>query len=257
MIDLYISESELKAELSAFNSAEAIEIEVEQNSEKWLNLRAGKLTGSAACFLPDHKNLVEPKTAKGKEAKPKISDTSLTYLFKRAAEIITGETEESFTNKYTEYGTIKEPEAITEYIGENFDMIASDRSAGFIEKGSFVGCSLDYIINSTLNYTYFLEVKSPYNRENYLKYCFENSDTVSGSKNKNIKNYYRQCLFNYVVSGLPAKLVFYNEYFSPKLHIIELNFSAEEVESMKKDICAAIIILKRIIKQYETISNKG
>lgn len=76
---------------------------IEQGSEEWLEMRLGFITGSK------FKDVI----AKGQ------GKTRKSYMYMLAAESITGEREESFTNSYMEWGTENEPAARAMYELEN------------------------------------------------------------------------------------------------------------------------------------------
>lgn len=77
--------------------------DIEQGSEEWLDARMGKLTASK------FKDVI----AKGRGNAP--SKTRQTYMYQLAAEILTGEREEAFTNKYMEWGNEWEGSARAAY----------------------------------------------------------------------------------------------------------------------------------------------
>ena len=98
--------------------------DIEQNSEEWDALRIGKFTAST------FGSLFMAKTTTGyKKA-----------IIKVAFERVTGESEESYSNKWMQRGHEKEPFAC-----ENYELLTfnSLENAGFYEYSDFVGASPD------------------------------------------------------------------------------------------------------------------
>jgi hypothetical protein len=98
--------------------------DVEQNSEEWSELRLGKFTASSFGDL-----FMKPETKTYQNA-----------IVKVAFERVTGESEESYSNKWMQRGHEKEP-----FARENYELISfnSVENAGFWEFNEFVGASPD------------------------------------------------------------------------------------------------------------------
>lgn len=98
--------------------------DVEQNSEEWGELRLGKFTASSFGDL-----FMKPDTKTYQNA-----------IVKVAFERVTGESEESYSNKWMQRGHEKEP-----FARENYELISfnSVENAGFWEFNEFVGASPD------------------------------------------------------------------------------------------------------------------
>lgn len=98
--------------------------DVDQNSENWDELRRGKFTASTFSDL-----FADKKTA-----------TYQKSIIKVAYEIVTGESEESYSNKWMQRGHEKEPFAV-----ENYEMLTFNETepAGFYEYSNFIGASPD------------------------------------------------------------------------------------------------------------------
>lgn len=77
--------------------------DIEQGSEEWLQLRLGWITASR------FKDVI----SNGRGGAP--SKTRKSYLYQLAAEAITGELTESYSNEYMEWGTQTEPQARAMY----------------------------------------------------------------------------------------------------------------------------------------------
>lgn len=82
-------------------------LEADQGSDEWLNARTGIITASMASTV----------LAKGRAGAP--SKTRLTYMYKLAGEIITGQMAENFTTPAMERGHVMEVEARKMYEFEN------------------------------------------------------------------------------------------------------------------------------------------
>lgn len=106
---------------------------VEQGSEEWHRLRAGKVTASEFATV----------LAKGRDGGPSL--TRRTYMLKLAGEIITGEPAENYANAHMERGRTMEAEARERYA---FDRDTEPQLVGFISSGAR-GCSPDALIGET------------------------------------------------------------------------------------------------------------
>lgn len=116
--------------------------EIEQGSEEWLALRAGKVTASRFSDV----------MAKGRGGAP--SKTRDSYMKQLAAEILTGQPEEMYSNKYMEWGNECEPQARSMY---EFNHDREVNQVAFIEHNDFVGVSPDGLIGSDG----LIEIKCP------------------------------------------------------------------------------------------------
>jgi len=111
---------------------------VEQNTTEWMALRAGKVTAS------------EFKDCFSKETTQAFQN----LIYKKRAEIRTGEIEESFTNEWMQRGHLLEPEARKEYELTN---LVSVEDGGFWEYSEFIGASPDGFVGEDG----LLEIKCP------------------------------------------------------------------------------------------------
>ncbi len=116
--------------------------DIEQGSEEWLALRAGKITASRFSDV----------MAKGRGNAP--SKTRESYIKQLAAEIITGQPEESYSNKYMEWGNECEPQARSMY---EFKHDCDVEQVAFIERDEMVGVSPDGLIGDNG----LIEIKCP------------------------------------------------------------------------------------------------
>ncbi len=97
---------------------------IDQNSEEWDGLRLGKFTASTFSDL-----FMDKKTAGYQKA-----------IIKVAYERVTGESEESYNNKWMQRGHEKEP-----FARENYELLTFNQleNGGFYEYSDFVGASPD------------------------------------------------------------------------------------------------------------------
>lgn len=101
--------------------------DIEQGSPEWFALRLGVITGSK------FKDVMAKGAGKTRKA----------YMYQLAAEIITGEMEESYNNSYMEWGTENEPVARAMYeLNEN---VIVDEVC-FIKRDDKVGASPDGLV---------------------------------------------------------------------------------------------------------------
>lgn len=109
---------------------------IEQGSQDWLNLRAGVVTASNFSAV----------ISKGQMRK--------TYMMKLAAERLTGQLGDNFTNSAMEWGTEHEPQARANYEFETFNSV---EEVTFVKVSDWVGVSPDGLIGDDG----MLEIKCP------------------------------------------------------------------------------------------------
>lgn len=130
---------------------------VEQNTDEWLDLRAGKLTGSAIS-----KVMANYGKAFGEPAKRYAIDLAITQ--------ITGNySSESYTNEHMERGHDQEPIARMLYENETFCSVSN---GGFFDNG-FTGDSPDGLVGGDG----VLEIKSVISSTHYERWRKEKYDT--------------------------------------------------------------------------------
>lgn len=117
---------------------------VEQGSDEWLAMRLGWITASR------FKDVI----ANGRAGAP--SKTRLSYMYQLAAEAITGERQESYSNEYMEWGTQTEPQARSMY---EFDSGNDVEEVSFVKwrEGYKIGISPDGLIGDNGG----IEIKCP------------------------------------------------------------------------------------------------
>lgn len=98
--------------------------DIDQNSEQWQEVRRGKFTASTFADL-----FADKKTKTYQNA-----------IIKVAYEIVTGESEESYSNKWMQRGHEREPLAAEQYELLTFTEL---ETCGFYELNDFIGASPD------------------------------------------------------------------------------------------------------------------
>ena len=149
---------------------------VDQGSEQWENLRAGRFTSSEihnimVCGKRDMTKdelAARPKKGTGSST-TKIADPSqmgpkgLTYINQKVAEILTGRPKPSSYAYPLVYGKETEPEAV-EYFSQKFGLECVE--VGFQPFGDHAGGSPDRLIGEDEG----LEVKCPFDSTNQIDY---------------------------------------------------------------------------------------
>ena len=113
---------------------------IEQGSDEWLNMRLGWITASK------FKDVIAGGAGK----------TRKSYMYQLAAEAITGERVESFSNEYMEWGTATEPQARSMY---EFDTGNTVEEVSFVKLNQLnkIGISPDGLIGDDGG----IEIKCP------------------------------------------------------------------------------------------------
>jgi putative phage-type endonuclease len=126
---------------------------INQGTDEWHELRLGKVTASRLSDV----------ISKGRGNAP--SKTRASYMLQLAAERLTGEKEDSFSNKYMEWGNECEPQARSMY---EFDSGNEVEEVAFVIHSDSFGVSPDGLIGDNG----ILEIKCPKTTtqiERYLK----------------------------------------------------------------------------------------
>jgi len=143
------------------------ELKVEQLSIDWFNARLGKLTGSKfqkLMMTDGQKKAVATAIKKEKELPFPWSDGQLTIIRECAAQILTGEREETFTNKAMQWGIDNEPNARRAF--EDHEMLVV-RECGIYIHNDYIAVSPDGDIESTQE---SWETKCPTSKQHLLYY---------------------------------------------------------------------------------------
>jgi len=119
-----------------------IHTDIAQGAEEWLQLRLGKLTASR------FKDVI----SNGLGSSP--SKTRLAYMYQLAAERLTGEIEESYSNKFMEWGNEWEDSARASYQLKH-DIVVDE--VAFIQLNDDIGVSPDGLVGDKG----LIEIKCP------------------------------------------------------------------------------------------------
>lgn len=129
---------------------------IEQKSAEWYAQRAGKFTGSEI-----HK-LMKSGRSKDKE----FSDTAMTYIYDKVAEIMTNGQSirfKQFDSRATDWGNEQEPNALKCYQDFTGNIVIP---AEFAQYSDFFGASPDGLVGEDG----LLEAKCPYNTINHIRH---------------------------------------------------------------------------------------
>jgi len=121
--------------------------DIKQGSDEWLQLRAGRITGTDAATL-----LVNGKSASG------LGSGAISLIYKKAAEFVTGPEENGFVNNAMQRGTELEPYARAEYEDATWNHV---EQVGFVSVGEYFGVSPDGIVGDDG----LIEIKCPMGAE--------------------------------------------------------------------------------------------
>ena len=196
--------------------------DIEQGTDEWRELRAGKITASVAKTF-----LVKGKLEGG------FGTGAITELYRMLEERLTGVPRESFGgNKATDWGHTYEDEAAEYYEMKNFILTSK---IGFIEKDKFIGASPDRVMPKIKK---GLEIK-----------CFPKEHMRIADTKEYGKGEYIQCQFNLWVSGYESwDLVYYHPNLPEKSKLIEFNFKPDkemfEIFKEKTELFKKLINLK-------------
>lgn len=160
----------------SLNNGDASQYLVEQGSDEWKALRVGRFTGSEMFKLvdPGKREMTEselkarPKSGEGSKTK-QIQDVKVlgekawTYIYKKAAETLTGQLDEEVYAWPLVRGKEMEPEAV-EFFEKRTGL--SSEKIGFVKFTDHAGSSPDrMVIDGSV-----LEIKCPSNSTNQLRY---------------------------------------------------------------------------------------
>lgn len=206
-------------------------IEIDQNTEEWLELRLGKITGSE----------VKDLMVKGKKKDSVFGVGALTYISTKATEILTGCIKEQLSNTACQWGNDHEDEAVYNYEQLKFTSV---ENGGFyvLDGNGFVGCSPDGVVDAGKG---IIEVKCPYNSVNHFKTL--KSGVVP-------KEYLYQVLHNtYVVGAEWCDFISYDPRFKDekkRMVVIRVNLSdyEEQVCELKERTTLAIEMIQKEVE---------
>lgn len=192
--------------------------------EKWLEERCGSFTASNISAL-----FSEPKSKADKDA-GLLSDSAMTYIKKKAAELLTGQYPESFTTKEMQWGIDNEPHAVallekkygcvTYYGGENPKFFPITNFSGASPDGHY--------------HTVIFDVKCP-NSSTHIDYLLMSKQE---NKSEALKSYSKE-YWHQLQTGAVAlraegfeisycSLVSYDPRFKPEFQLAEITFPIDE-----------------------------
>ena len=179
---------------------------IEQGSDEWLQLRAGRIGGTSCAAL-----LVNGRDETGLGAGAK------TLVYKKAAEHITGP-EESYINDAMARGIALEPVARRRYEDKEFTTVVE---VGYISRGQFLGVSPDGVIGIQGRHKIRggIEIKCP-GPDEFVRYM----DTRVIKK-----EYYYQCQWAMYLTGAAWwDFVYFHPGFGSADMIVERQFPDEK-----------------------------
>lgn len=220
----------------------------EQGSQNWFDIRAGRFTASefhrlmksGTREMTEAELKARPKTGKGSKSKliedPScISDDTMTYIYQKVAETLTGQAGNEFFSHATQWGDDLEPvaaEAYAERFKCEFDILS------FVPYGDHAGGSPDRKIKGTNK---IIEIKCPFNSENQVKYLML---TDQWDLKREYPQYYWQCQCNILFTGADScDFVAYDHRMIDPKHqmvVIEIKPVAEDLERIGIKLGAAI-----------------
>ncbi|MBW1853134.1 MAG: YqaJ viral recombinase family protein [Deltaproteobacteria bacterium] len=202
------------------------EIKVIQGSTEWFEVRTGLITGS-------HFKDIMP-TAKQKQ--DAWSKGQLTYLRKVAAEILTGQREDTFKSSSMQWGNDWEGIARKHY---EMHELAPVRECGFYQYSDFIGSSPDGIIGD--NEATF-EVKCPESKQ-HLRYLLDSGELL--------KDYYWQVYGEMLCTGIDKAVIC---SFDPRmpvgknLVIVNVEAKNDELENLSVRLNLAVEMIKDMVR---------
>lgn len=172
---------------------------IEQNTEEWNRVRIGRFTASEIHRLmePAKRDMTpeelkaRPKSGKGSSSKlvydyEKLSDSALTYITEKVAEVLTGQAKQQGYAFPLIWGLDHEDEAV-EYFSKSTGL--ETEKVGFFKYTDHAGGSPDRFVSDDS----ILEVKCPHDSVNQIKYLML---TDQFDVRREYFNYWVQCQAN-------------------------------------------------------------
>ncbi len=197
---------------------------MEQRSEEWFAERRGRFTASASdCLI-------------GKGRGKDFTEMGMSYIYKKVAERL-GSYEFEATSKAMQWGTDAEPFAIKEYeavTGEKVNEVGLIRSDEF----DFIAGSPDGLLE---NQEGIIEVKSPYNPANHIRYGYDLSYVL--------KKHNHQMQQNMFCTGTDfCDFISYDERSDEPIFIHRIKRDDEYIQKMINRFCLADEYVQEIIE---------
>lgn len=221
-------------------------IHAAQQSEAWSKLRLGRFTGSGISAL-----MTKPKSKEARDA-GLFSQTAITYITKKAMEVITNQSSDDAYGRAIDWGNEWEETAIRQVIKSmKLDESTLVLKPQFKLFNDYTGCSPDAFVQYQ-DMQVGIEVKCPFNSVNH----YEHSKVKCSEDLKNIApDYYWQILLNMVVHHMPLWIF---ASFDPRqpdhrmVHTCPILFSIEDAEELMQAIEKAQAMKKEIIDLWLT-----
>lgn len=202
------------------------EIICEQRSDEWFKARLGKLTGSKF-----------PKLMPTPRQRTEWNDTQLGILRECAAEIMTGEREETFQSAAMAWGNDHEDEA-----REAYEMLSMEtvRTCGFFQHSEYIGSSPDGIIGDMKG---VWECKCPTPKQ-HLRYFLDPAELW--------KDYKWQVVGHMLATGIHSGLIMSYDPRYPEHKQIAIYRPTEgpEIETAIAELQARLDSAVTIIKEW-------
>lgn len=226
----------------------------EQGSQNWFDIRAGRFTSSefhrlmksGSREMTPAELAARPKTGKGSKSKfiedpACISDDTLTYIYQKVAETMTGQVDTTPPSYAMQHGDQMEPFAAEVYAERfkcEFDILS------FVPYGDHAGGSPDRKIKGTNK---IIEIKCPYNSANQVKYLML---TDQWDLKREHPEYYWQCLCNILFTGADSCdfVAYDHRMIDPKHQMVVI-----EIKPIEEDLIRIGVKLGAAIKEKEAI----
>lgn len=232
---------------------------VDQRSEDWERIRAGRFTSSEIWKIMEcgkrpmtpEELKARPKSGKGSATKfvsdpSQMSATGMTYIYQKVAEVLTGRPKPSSYAYPLIYGKEQEPFAV-EYFEKTFGIQTVE--AGFEPYTDHAGGSADRFIDEHSG----LEIKCPFQSENQIQYLMLNDHF---DLKRVHPDYYWQCVSLMLFTNRSKWhfCTFDDRMIEPKHKMTHIELSTES-ESIREDMDSIIPALEGAVKvKLETLA---
>lgn len=209
-----------------------------QQSEEWLAVRRGRITGSRIKDALDFKAPTKKQQDAGiKRGEP--GQKRLAYAMDTARERLGGRAAEVYVNAAMRLGTTEETPARVTYEDRTGNMVEQVGFA-YTEDGKF-GCSVDGLI---------LRPRPSRLRRVWECKTMVSSDTLFGAViDGDISAYRHQCLFNMWLLGAEAVELYLHVWDIPALStIVVIERDENEIQALEDDLME----FERLVTEYET-----
>lgn len=194
----------------------------EQRSEEWYAIRRGVVTAS------DIKNVLSKSSPRS------------TYLYDKAAELLTSEAPEPFMNSYMQWGIDTEPQAKAYY-----ELVTGNEAleVGFVKSNKFVGCSPDGLIGDDG----LIEIKCP-KTSTHIRYL--NSGKMPTTYKAQVQAQLWICERQW------CDFVSFDPRIANKMLVVRVERDEEYIRELEASVGKFVDELKAIIKNVGINSNE-